>query len=131
MSRKKAKISDFNVVLEKALSAYKDDVTKAVPVALKEAGKMAKFEVQLGSPVRTGAYRKGWDVKTEETNISARITVHNRTRYQLAHLLEKGHVLYIHGKKHGSVDAIPHIRPVQERAYEYYEDLLREAIENA
>lgn len=130
-SGRRIKIPDFNAELQDILSKYGDDITQAMPKVVKTAAEVAKKETQAGANVKTGAYRRGWAVREEGSYISSKAIVHNRTRYQLAHLLEKGHALHIRGEDYGSTRAFPHIAPAEKHAIEYVEKAVKEAIENA
>ena len=54
----------------------------------------------------------------------ADIIIHNRTDYQLTHLLEKGHILKRGGRTLGRVPAKVHIAPVEERAIKNLEEAI-------
>lgn len=88
-----------------------------------EAGKRAVKLLKQKSKVRTGAYKKGWksDVRTDETGTEC--TVHNR-RYQLTHLLEKGHVIKNQtGKSYGSVPGDNVIAEVADQVAREFADM--------
>ena len=65
------------------------------------------------SPVKSGSYAKGWGVKRLG---DMDIVVHNRTDYQLTHLLENGHVIRNKKGTYGRTHGIKHIQPVEEWA---------------
>lgn len=118
MSRRKIKIDDFSSALEKILDEYGESITDATREAVLESAKVAKQEVQSAAPVDTGKYQRGWAVKEEAADrLSFDAIVHNRTRYQLAHLLEHGHAL----RNGGRAPAIVHIKPAEEHAIENME----------
>ena len=84
-------MEDIEKFITSAMKKCADDNASALAENCEEAGKMAAKMLRQRTRVRTGAYKKGWkaDVEQDETGVSC--TVHNRTRYQLTHLLEKGH----------------------------------------
>lgn len=65
-----------------------------------------------GRKGRKTPYWKGWTPRHTRTTYSERVTVWNKTNWQLTHLLENGH--FITNRKSGLawVSPIPHIRPV-------------------
>ena len=55
----------------------------------RETIKEVRANVASQGLIKTGAYQKGWGYSTQGSSIFIR----NRNRYQLTHLLEKGHAL--------------------------------------
>lgn len=94
---------EYSVELKRATN-------NSIDVVAKESVKMLRFS----SPKKTGSYARGWGIKRERGSGGINtVTVHNRTDYQLTHLLEKGHVV-INGKgTYGRAPAHPHIAPVE------------------
>lgn len=120
----------LEIVLSKTLSDYGDAVSAGLAVEVGNAGKIALKSVRNGSPKKTGAYRKGWTLKTERQIINddvASVTVYNKDRGYLTHLLEDGH----QKAGGGRVAAIPHIRPAEEEARRYLEEHIRQVVEEA
>lgn len=120
----------LEIVLSKTLSDYGDAVSAGLAVEVGNAGKIALKSVRNGSPKKTGAYRKGWTLKTERQIINddvASVTVYNKDRGYLTHLLENGH----QKAGGGRVAAIPHIKPAEEEARRYLEEHIRRVIEEA
>ena len=109
----RVKIDNFDAALSKILEEYADNITEGTQKAVEEAAKVAKKEAKYGSPVgKRGRYQKGWSVKQKKSRLGVVATVYNRTDYQLAHLLEKGHALRGGGRSR----AIPHIAPAEKNA---------------
>ena len=127
MAKKRVKrhisLADFGGCLEDILSEYDDDVRLATREVVEKVADLAKKEIQAGAPVRTGKYKAGWDVRKERPSNPYRTWayIHNRTRYQLTHLLEKGHVTR-NGKR---TKPIVHIATAAEHA----DKMLREAFD--
>ena len=105
-------------VIMEGLQEYADLATDDLKKAVKKAGDEAKKDIQNNAPVKTGAYKKSWTVKTtKETSNAMEVVVHSRNRYQLAHLLEFGHAK----RGGGRTRAFPHIAPAEQRAAELLE----------
>lgn len=110
-----------DMIMEEYARLAAEDMKKAV----KKAGAEAKKDIQAGAPVKTGAYKKSWAVKTTKNTADAmEVVVHSRNRYQLAHLLEFGHAL----RKGGRTRAFPHIAPAEERAAQILEQEVEKAL---
>ena len=130
MSQVKCKIQDLGKVVSDILDEYGDDIAKGVKEVVPKVAKIAQQEVKEASPVRKyggkkGRYKKGWAVKEEITShLRTDFIVHNRTDYQLTHLLEKGHVLIRGGREQGRTSAIVHIAPAEEHAIKNLEEAI-------
>lgn len=97
--------------LEKYAKLATDDMKDAV----KDTAKEVRKDIQAGAPVDTGKYKKSWSVKNvHEDSESIDLVVHSRNRYQIAHLLEHGHVK----RGGGRVPAQPHIAAAEQRGNE-------------
>ena len=115
MSADKVSVSGLADAVMKGLTEYAELATEDMKAAVKKAGQTVKKEIQGGAPVKTGAYKKSWAVKTtRETANALEVTVHSRNRYQLAHLLEFGHAK----RGGGRTRAFSHIAPAEQRAAE-------------
>ena len=118
MATDRVKIDQMAHVIMEGLQEYADLATEDLKAAVKKAGDEAKKDIQANAPVKTGAYKKSWTVKTtKETSNAMEVVVHSRNRYQLAHLLEFGHAK----RGGGRTKAITHIAPAEQRAAEILE----------
>lgn len=105
-------IDDLADEIMDGLMEYADLATNTVKQAVKKAGNTVKKEIQATAPSDTGKYKKSFKVtKSKETSNALEVTVHSKDRYQLTHLLEKGHAK----RGGGRVSAIPHIAPAEEK----------------
>lgn len=96
----------------KGLKEYADASSDAVKKAVKRAGNRVKKEASSNAPERSGRYKRSFTVsRKRETADSLTLVVHSKNRYQLTHLLEKGHAK----RGGGRVAAIPHIGPAEEK----------------
>ena len=126
MASRKVKINDFETVLKDILDDYKDNVTERTKKAVVQVAKIAQQETKAGANVRTGKYRSGWAVKEDAVSrLRTEAIVYNRSRYQLAHLLEKGHAL----RGGGRVKAFPHIEPAEQHALKNMEEAVKKIAE--
>lgn len=118
MAMDRVRIDQMAHVIMEGLQEYADLATDDLKKAVKKAGDDAKKDIQNNAPVKTGAYKKSWTVKTtKETSNAMEVVVHSKNRYQLAHLLEFGHAK----RGGGRTKAIPHIAPAEQRAAELLE----------
>jgi len=105
-----------------AVTNYTEDVTKAIAEEAKATAQLIKEEARDNAPKNTGAYSKGFTVKTVRRSGEVKYYVYNKERYRLTHLLEFGHAT-VNG---GAVPAQPHILP----AYYRYEPLYIRSIKS-
>ena len=106
-------MESFQQQLEDILNDYATEVRETVDNCCMETAKDCGNKLKQTSPKKTGKYAKGWAVKEVKQGIGASTwVVHNKTSYQLTHLLEKGHAK----RNGGRVRAIPHIKPVEKWA---------------
>ena len=114
--------NDFTEIKD-ILNEYSTDIQNEIVSEAERLGKEGAKELRHISPpnARTGRYRKGWTSVLERTFTEVKVTIHNKTAYQLTHLLENGHRLTRNGQLIGNVKAYPHITPVGEKiSQEFY-----------
>ena len=112
-----AKTQSVAAQLETILNQYDEKLTNVTNDAMKSVSKESVQKLKNSSPIKTGDYAKGWGTKTQrERNGLNTITVHNKTNYQLTHLLENGHVVRNAKGTYGRAPAIVHIKPVEDYA---------------
>lgn len=102
------------------LDEFVDRELEVIDETYRETGKETCDMVRDSSPVGTGAYASGWEVKETQTGAMGEqlsVIVCNPKHYQLTHLLEKGHAVRNQygepdkGKKR--VAARRHIKPAE------------------
>ena len=121
-------MADFDIekAVKDILQDYSVEVAKAAEEAITEVTKEATKKLKQTSPGK-GRYAKGWTSKVEKTAVAVDAVVYGKTgTYQIAHLLEHGHARRGGGR---NVDAIVHIKPVEEWAVKEVETRIREKVE--
>jgi hypothetical protein len=115
-----ANIGNLSAQISRELQRYSNLVAEELETAKEEVSDDLVDELKQTSPEKTGSYRKGWRKK----KVGKKIVVHNKTDYQLTHLLEKGHAKAIGGR----VPAKIHIAPAEEKAMENFINKVEQAI---
>lgn len=112
------------------LQRYSNEIVRRVNISSEKCAKELCAEIKKTSPKKTGGYGKGWTVK--KANLSkyalGRLVVHNKTKYQLTHLLEYGHAVKGGTKR---VGAAPHIFIAKEKAVQNFVQEVEKAIQEA
>lgn len=115
-------ISKLAAEISKQVEVYANGVQEKVAKASNAVTRDGVKVLKSTSPDLTGDYREGWTRKKED----AGYVIHNKTDYQLTHLLEYGHAKVGGGR----ISAQVHIRPVEEKVMKDFEDLVKKAIQS-
>lgn len=115
-------MTDFTEQLVGALKEYSGTCEDQIQEVLQDVAKQAKKKLSSTSPSRTGKYKRGWKVTLTRRPGFCKVDIHN-TRYQLTHLLERGHRVGI-----GRSPAIVHIAPVEQWAIAEAEKRIQEVL---
>ncbi len=129
---KTVKVDDLQNTIMDYLEDYVEDIEEDVVEITDNVTKEAIKELKRDSPKQKGIsrnkpYWKGWTRQTGKAalkNHRYTIKIHNRTNYQLTHILEFGHAT----RNGGRTKAIPHIRPVEQKYTELYEQKIITAL---
>ena len=114
-------IDQLNNEIIRRLQYYSRDVAEKVEVAKTETATKLLANIKRDSPKRRPRYAKGWRIK----KTPKKLIIHNKTDYQLTHLLENGHA-----KRNGDrFQGEPHIRPNEERAVAEFLEKVERAID--
>lgn len=108
------------------LNDYSDDIQEDIIKCAESVAKNGANKLKQTSPKRTGAYRKGWRVKTTKSKGEIESVIYNSTNWQLTHLLEKPHLLRNGGVSTPKV----HIAPVEQQCIKEYESEVEKIIKN-
>lgn len=114
-------IDDMASEIMQGLQEYSDLADVAMKKAVRKTATEVRKEISANAPQRTGKYAKSWTAKkVKENSHTLEMTVHSKDRYQLAHLLEKGHAK----RNGGRVAGKSHIAPAEEHGAELLESLI-------
>lgn len=125
MAERRVTVDEMADAIMDGLLEYGQFATDVMKDCVKKAGNTVKKETQAGAPVKTGRYKKSWAVKRQkETGNTLEVVVYSKDRYQLTHLLEKGHAR----RGGGRVKAIPHIAPAEEKGIRELEEGIKRGL---
>lgn len=116
------------------LKKYAKATTDEVKEVTTAAGKYCKKQIEdnitaQGIGERNGKYRKSWRVKTTLDKPTAQTVTVYSTQYQIAHLLENGHVIKNQtGRVYGKTRPRPHVAPAEQDAIKYLEKLITKEV---
>ena len=111
------------VQMEAILDEFNVEVKRATNNAIDKVAKGSVQKLRNDSPKKTGDYARGWTTKRERNSDGINtVIVHNKTDYQLTHLLENPHEIVnkkgSYGKTSVGHGQKIHIKPVEEWANE-------------
>lgn len=116
-----ARQQGFSEQLTKALRDYTEEVVKGIEEGKVKVANDTVTMLREISPKNTGDYAKGWAKST----IKGVQVIHNKTDYQLTHLLEFGHVKVDGGR----AESKPHIRIAEEKAINDFTSAVKKVIQ--
>ena len=118
-------IDEMADAINEGLKEYATLASTQVKSAVRKSAKTVKDQISANAPSRTGAYKGSWvATKQSESSQSLQMVVHSKNRYQLAHLLEKGHAK----RGGGRVAGRPHIAPAEQAGIEQLQSLIEKAL---
>ena len=118
-------IDDLADLVMDGLREYSELADTAMKKAVRKTAASVRKEISENAPKDTGTYAKSWATKkVAENSHKLEMTVHSKNRYQLAHLLEKGHAK----RNGGRVAGHPHIAPAEENGADLLESLIRKEL---
>lgn len=119
----RATTDNLDSVIKKLMAEYGEEAQKTMEEVAVKVGKKATKKLKEVSPKLTGDYAKGWSTKTVKTAHGVEVISHNKTEYQLTHLLEHEHA----NRNGGRTQPVTHIAPVNDEAQEeFYDTVIRE-----
>ena len=127
---KSIKIDELQGVIKDYLENYIEDIEEDVKETTDQLSKEAVKELKKESPrrkldkKRKNPYYKVLSTKKQSKGRKYTMTLNNRTNNQLTHFLEYGHAT----RNGGQTEAIPHIKPIEEKYNKLYEEKIEKAI---
>jgi hypothetical protein len=116
-------INNLSTEIQRYLQRYVSGVNEEIEVASREETQALVRVLKQTSPKKSGSYKKGWRMKKARGR-GVKYIVHNKTNYQLTHLLEHGHAK----RGGGRVESKVHIAPAEEAAVRAFLDRIEGAI---
>lgn len=119
-------IDQFASSIHDILEKYGDEINENMDEAVKAVSRKGAQAVKsaASSTFNGNKYASGWTSKTETGRTSSHGTIYNRTVPGLPHLLENGHAM----RGGGRVAGRPHIKPVEEKIIQEFEQEVRKSI---
>ena len=119
---KRTTIDSLAAEITKGLKEYSKLTEESLKGAVVEVSNEVRDKIKEGAPKKSGDYEKSWKVtKERETAHSIQTVVHSKNRYQLAHLLEFGHIK----RNGGRTKAYPHLRPAELNAIQKFTERIK------
>nr|DAO71982.1 MAG TPA: putative tail component [Caudoviricetes sp.] len=117
---------DFSSEINSILAEYGDHASKCLVEVIPDVAKNATKQLKAANVYKrkTGRYNKGWTASTDVRRTEVKSVVHNRTDYQLSHLLEFGHAK----ANGGRTKAFPHIAQVNDWVQEELVKKIKERV---
>ncbi len=114
----KSSILDVNTILVGYCDEIQDLIEEEAMRIAKEGAKTLKATSPKNkrATANRGRYAKGWRVKKEVGKGKVNCIIHNKSDWQLTHLLENGHAT----RNGGKTKPIVHIAPVAEQCISEY-----------
>lgn len=130
MANRTIKPEQLGEAISEILNEYAEEVTENSKEAVEATGKMAVQVAQAyASRIGRGRYAKSIKLhKSDSSLYGFTVTVHS-TKYNLAHLLEHGHVVKVRGRIVGASRAFPHFAPAEAMAEKMLESKIKQAIQ--
>lgn len=130
MASRRINADNLAEVISGILEEYGDDIRADVEEVTEKVAKAGVKAIRSEASAKfgNGRYAKGWTSTIEKGRYITGAVIHNRTDYQLAHLLEYGHALKRGGRTIGRVRAFPHIEQVEQQIIQSYETGIINAI---
>lgn len=116
------------------LGEYDEEVRDIVADSVKKSGEWTARLLRRTSPRKTGEYASGWTSRFERQGMIATATAYNRKKPHVTQFLENSHVIKNksgeYGRTYPGHGQYPHIKEAEAQGQEYFEELVRERLNN-
>lgn len=110
-------VSNFRSSVFELVKEYGDQVNDTLLKVMTDVSQEGAQEMKAsGDFGGTGKYKRAWTSTIQKSRIGAEAVIHNKTQYQLTHLLEFGHAK----QNGGRTRAFVHIAPVNDKVQEQF-----------
>lgn len=119
-----SKTESVTAQVKELLEQYNENFAKMVQATSKEVANEVCADLKQTSAAMfgNGSYAKGWTVTKKDGGY----IVHNKTDYQLTHLLENGHVIRNKYGEYGRKEGVIHIKPAEQKGIVRFEEAIEE-----
>lgn len=121
--------------MDKILAEFADEEMDAIESQFESAGELALTTVKELSPRGHGKYADGWTLQKTGKHAkgsfiggNVSVTVYNKTKYRLTHLLNNGHVIANQYGRYDRWEGDNHIGRSEERAERLLMQSLKEKL---
>lgn len=100
------------------IDEYEKELAEQTTDTFKEVGKDTSKLLKNTSPKGNSSkhYASGWTYKVRGKGVESELTIYNKAKPGLTHLLENGHQVYRGKKNYGRTKPIKHIEPAEKKA---------------
>jgi len=123
---KKISVDELSRTISDMLEEFEGATDEQIEQALKTTSTATLEELRNANPPGSGKwgswkeYNKDWKVSTTKRSKYKTATIHNKSHYQLTHLLERGHAITSSKGGRSKTKAYPHILQAAENAEEKF-----------
>lgn len=120
-------VSNFRSGVYELVKQYGDSVLDTLEKVMVETAEQGAQDMKTsGDFGGTGKYKRAWTSSVFNRRTGTEAVIHNKTQYQLTHLLEFGHAK----QNGGRTRAFVHIAPINDKVQEEFIRKFEEGVRN-